>query len=120
MRYRRGSVGVRWVIISAAILALAAAAGAFVHFSKPLVTITEVVEGPVVESFYATGTVQPTTEYPIRTGTAGLLVDVLVDKGDRVAKGQPLAKVSDPQLQLALDKAKANLDEAKVRADDKA
>src|SRR5436305_11143534 len=119
MKYRRGSVGVRWILISAAVLALAAAAGAFVHFSRPLVTITEVVEGPVVESFYATGTVSPVTEYPIRTSTAGLLIDLKVDKGDRVSKGQVLAIVSDPQLQLALDKAKAELEEKQKRADAK-
>ncbi|HEX4794850.1 MAG TPA: efflux RND transporter periplasmic adaptor subunit [Humisphaera sp.] len=119
MKYRRGTVAVRWVMICAAVLALAAGAGAVVHYSQPLVTITEVVEGPVVESFYATGTVSPVTEYPIRNSTAGLLIDLKVDKGDRVTKGQVLAIVSDPQLQLALDKAKADLEEKQKRADAK-
>lgn len=98
---------------------VAAVVGAFIHFSRPLVTVTEVVEGPVVESFYATGTVQPVTEYPIRTPTAGLLIDLKVDKGDRVAKDQVLAVISDPQLQFNLDKAKAELAEKQQRADDK-
>ena len=120
MKHRRASAPVRWVVTAVAILAAALLVIFALGFLRPQVTITEVVEGPVVESFYATGTVQPVTEYPIRTGTAGLLTDVLVDKGDRVTKGQPLATVSDPQLQLALDKAKANLDEAKIRADDQA
>jgi len=73
----------------------------------------------VVESFYATGTVQPVTEYPIRTGTGGILIDLKVDKGDRVSKGQVLSIVSDPQLQLALDKARAELEEKQKRADEK-
>jgi len=120
MKYRRATAAVRWVIVGAVGLCVAAVGVAVLHFSRPLVTVTEVVEGPVVESFYATGTVQPVTEYPIRTPTAGLLVDLMVDKGDRVTKGQVLAVVNDPQLQFNLDKAAAELQEKRVRADEKA
>src|SRR3954471_11441292 len=119
MRERRALAGVRWVVVASSVLGSALLVGAFVHFSRPQVTITEVVKGPVVESFYATGTVQPVTEYPIRTGTGGILVDLKVDKGDRVTKGQVLAIISDPQLKLALYKAKAELEEKQKRADEK-
>jgi HlyD family secretion protein len=119
MKYRRATAAVRWVIVGAAVVCATAVGLAVVHFSRPLVTVTEVVEGPVVESFYATGTVQPVTEYPIRTPTAGLLIDLKVDKGDRVTRGQLLAVVSDPQLQFSRDKAAAELAEKRLRADEK-
>jgi HlyD family secretion protein len=119
MKHRRAQTGVRWVIGAGAVVGTVGLAVVVLRLLRPDVTVTAVVEGPVVESFYATGTVQPVTEYPIRTGTAGLLTEVRVDKGDHVVKGQPLAVVSDPQLQLALDKANAQLVEAQQRADDR-
>jgi len=118
MTYRSGRASTRWILlIGGAVVVVLLAIGAL-YLMGPSVTVTEVVQGPVVESFYATGTIEPSTEYPIRTGTAGLLIDVKVDKGDRVKKGQVIAIVSDPQLQLALDKAKASLEQAQRRADE--
>lgn len=118
MTQRSAQATARWILlIGGAVVVVLLATGAF-YLIGPSVTVTEVVQGPVVESFYATGTIEPSTEYPIRTGTAGLLIDVRVDKGDHVKKGQAIAVVSDPQLQLALDKAKASLDEATRRADE--
>ena len=59
-------------------------------------------------------------EYPIKSNTAGKLTEVRVDKGDRVAKGQPLAIVTDPALLFTRDKAQAELVEKIGRADEKA
>jgi RND family efflux transporter MFP subunit len=71
----------------------------------------------VVQAFYATGTVQPVREFPIKASTAGTLEKVWVDKGDRVKAGQPLAQINDPALIYALAKAEADLDEKKRRID---
>lgn len=84
---------------------------------RPQVSVSEVVEGPVVQAFYSTGTIEPEREYPIRANVGGILTEVLVDKGDRVAAGQPLAVVNEPALQFALDKALAELKEKEARAD---
>ncbi len=62
---------------------------------------------------------QPQREYPIKSNVAGILTAVLVDKGDHVKKGQALATVSDPNLQYAFDKAKAELAEKIALADPK-
>ena len=91
---------------------------------RPTVTVTEVVEGPAVEAFYATGTLQPVDEYPIKAHSAGLLQKLEGDKpfpkkGDHVTAGQSLAIVADAQWQAALDKCKAELDEKRQRADEK-
>ena len=48
-----------------------------------------------------------------------ILTEVLVDKGSRVTKGQPLAVVTDPALIYTADKTKAELDEKLRRADER-
>lgn len=97
----------------------AVALGAYVAFAamRPTVTVTELTERRVVQAFYATGTVSPEREYPIRTPTAGLLADVFVDKGDAVTRGQRLAFVNDPDLPAKVKQAAAELAEKRARAD---
>src|SRR2546423_3994988 len=117
--YRRRAQSAARVIISAgAVIAIVAAAGIVVlHFMLPVVTVTEAVQGPVVQAFYSTGTIQPVREFPIKSNTAGILTEVKVDKGDHVTRGQALAIVSDPSLVYAKDKAQAELNEKLSRAD---
>jgi len=121
MRQRRAQVSLRW-IVTAAILVFVFALAAFIalRIARPSVTVTEAVTGPVVQAFYSTGTIQPEREFPIKSNTAGILTQVLVDKGAHVKKGQPLAIVSDPSLIYTKDKAQAELNENLKRADDKA
>jgi len=86
------------------------------RFIRPVVTVTKVIEGPLIRAFYATGTISPVREFPIRTNAAGTIVKVLVDKGARVKEGEPLAIVSEPTLEFALDRARAELLEKEQRA----
>lgn len=118
MRRRTAQSTLR-VLLWIAGFALIGAAAAFGVFRalRPGVTVTEAVEGPVVQAFYSTGTIQPVREYPIRANVAGILTEVLVDKGDRVTKDQPLAVVNEPALQYAFDKAEAELKEKQARAE---
>ena len=119
MLQRKANSAIRWILISAGIVAAGAITLAIFWLNRPRVTITYVVDGPVVDAFYATGTVQPETEYPIKTSNAGIVTDVFVDKGDIVTVGEKLAVVDDPQLQYKLDKATADLKQATDRVDDK-
>ncbi|MGC4031809.1 MAG: efflux RND transporter periplasmic adaptor subunit [Tepidisphaeraceae bacterium] len=82
---------------------------------RPQVTVTSVSTGPVVQAFYATGTVRPIREYPIKANTAGILWQVIVDKGSVVKAGQPLAVLNEPSLQYAATNADAELEEKKKR-----
>lgn len=114
---------VRWVIVSAVLASAAIAAVMALRFLRPEVIVTEVVDGPVVEAFYATGTLQPAREYEIKSEVAGILRKPepdkpFVDKGDRVAPGQVLGVVVDTQLTYLADKAKAELEERQKRAAD--
>ena len=120
MMRRRAQSAVRViVIVCIAAVAIAAAAGAVLHFVRPQIVVTEAVDGPVVQAFYSTGTIQPEREFPIKSNTAGILTEVKIDKGDDVTKGQPLAVVSDPACVYARDKAQAELQEKLKRADEK-
>src|SRR2546427_2550922 len=116
---RRAQSSAKWVLSAATAVAAVVAIGLIVlRIVSPVVVITEAVEGPVVQAFYSTGTIQPQREFPIKSNTAGILTEVKIDKGDHVAKGQPLAVVSDPSLVYAKDKAQAELDEKLKRADE--
>src|SRR5688572_1585005 len=108
---------VRWILLALVALVVVGA-GLFV-FSvlRPTLTVTEVTDRRVVQAFYASGTVSPEREYPIRTPTDGLLAEVFVDKGDAVKRGQPLAFVSDPDLEAKVKQAQADLVEKQARAD---
>lgn len=122
-RRRRAQSLVRWVVIAAVVLTLAGVAFVVYGRFRPVVTITEIVEAPVVQAFYATGTVSPVRDHPIRASVEGIVQRLpdgpLVDKGSRVAKDQPLLKVVDKQLELMEVRARAELDEKRARADEK-
>jgi len=101
------------------VLLLAGAGYGVLQWVRPQVTVTQPVRGPVVQAFYATGTILPEREYPIRANVPGVLVEVKVDKGDHVKRDQPVAKLEDLALKFAVDKAAAELVEKQKLADDK-
>ncbi len=109
-----------WLIIWVSAVAVVALAVAVVYrIIRPVVQVTHSVEGPVVQAFYSTGTVQPVREFPIKANHAGIITKMLVDKGDSVKSGQPLAVVEEKELKFLLDKAAAELTEKKARANEK-
>ena len=54
-------------------------------------------------------------EVTVSSEIEGRVDDVLVDVGDRVARGQPMVKVSPVELQYALDQQRAALRQARAR-----
>lgn len=100
----------RWLTIMV-LLAAAAIGGFFIYqrFVVPNVTVTEVVEGPVVQAFYATGTLQPDREYPIKSNVDGIVTEMLVDKGSAIAAGQKIAFVRVDEYQMRFSQAQADL-----------
>ena len=93
------------------------------RYARPVVTVTEVVRGPVVQAFYATGTLLPVREYPIKARVEGMLERLdegpLIDKGSRVKKDQPLMRVVNQERELLARRAEAELEEKRARADEK-
>lgn len=120
MNSRSAQSTARWVFIAAALtVCTIVLAWLALRLARPVVTVSEAVEAPVVQAFYSTGTVQPEREYPIKSNGAGIITEVRVDKGDRVRKGDSLAVVADPELRFAADKARAELLERQKRAEPK-
>ena len=66
--------------------------------SPVAVTVVYPTRGPAVEAIYATGTVEPSVVLPIASRAAGNLIELPVDEGDQVRKGQTLARLDDADL----------------------
>uniref|UniRef100_UPI0025FABDDF efflux RND transporter periplasmic adaptor subunit n=1 Tax=uncultured Thiocystis sp. TaxID=1202134 RepID=UPI0025FABDDF len=66
--------------------------------SPVAVTVVYPTRGPAVEAIYATGTVEPSVMLPIASRAAGNLIELPVDEGDQVRKGQTLARLDDADL----------------------
>src|SRR5262245_55618866 len=102
---RRAAVGfIKWLIA----LAVIVGAGGFaypyvVQLTRQQVTVSSVIEGPVVQAFYATGTLLPQREYPIKANSPGIVQEVFVDKGQRVKKDDALVFVFEDGVQQKYD-----------------
>ncbi|HXC61022.1 MAG TPA: hypothetical protein VN645_17025, partial [Steroidobacteraceae bacterium] len=78
--------------------------------SSMTVTTTQVHSEEIVRSVPATGSIYPWQEVIISAEVGGYRVaDVLVDVGTRVAKGQPLVRLSGDMLAADLDSKRAAL-----------
>jgi HlyD family secretion protein len=118
MRRFYGQAALRWIVGSAvAVGTMLIVWIALLHYFRPTVDATAVIEGPVVEAFYATGTISPQREYSVRSNAAGI-VRVMVDKGTLVTRGQLLAVVENSDLKFAVDQANAELHRKQLLADE--
>jgi multidrug efflux pump subunit AcrA (membrane-fusion protein) len=119
MKRSKGQAAARWLVIVATVVAVAAIGGyLLLQLLRPMVDATAVVEGPVVEAFYATGTVSAQREYSIRSNAAGI-IRLSVDKGSQVKKGDVLGVVENSDLKFAVDQARAELHRKELLADPK-
>lgn len=120
MKRLRAAAFIRISLI-VALLALAAFAASqlILRWIRPQVLVTRAVEGPVIQAFYATGTLLPEREYPIKSNAPGYLTKVFVDKGDSVTLDQPLAVVLEDSIQNKFEQAKADRDLKAALADEK-
>lgn len=75
--------------------------------------VTHPVRGTAVQAVYATGTVEPTVMLPIAPRSTARLVELKVDEGSEVTKGQLLAQLEDNDLQQSIKQAQAREDFAK-------
>jgi multidrug resistance efflux pump len=118
---RPGRVNPRLLLLVAAAIVLGIATTAVVRtLTLPLVQVTTPTRGPVVQAFYATGTVVPEREYSVRSNVAGILfLEPGIDKGVAVRKDQLLARVVSDDLEKKFKQAQAELKEKQLRADEK-
>ncbi len=77
------------------------------------VTVTNPVRGTALQAVYATGTVEPTIMIPISPRSSARLVELKVDEGSMVSKGQVLAQLEDDELQSSIKQLQAREDFAR-------
>jgi RND family efflux transporter MFP subunit len=73
------------------------------------VTVVAATRGAAVDAIYATGTVEPTVMLPLAPRVGGRLVARNADEGDRVRKGQLLARLDDADLAGGVEEQQARL-----------
>lgn len=118
---RRAQINLRFIVVVALLVAVAVG-GYFLarRIMLPTVQVTRAVEGPVVQAFYATGTIVPEREYSVRSNIAGILaLEPGIDKGVAVRKDQLIARVVSDDLEQKFKQAQAELKEKQARADEK-
>jgi membrane fusion protein, multidrug efflux system len=106
---------VRWAVLLA--LLCIGAGGIYWLLAPPSITVVHPRRGPAVQAVYATGTVEPTVMVPISARNMARLVELTVDEGSTVAKGQVLAKLEDDDLRRAVEVTEAEERYAKAELD---
>jgi HlyD family secretion protein len=123
---RDGRLSRRWAIGlgALAVLAVAAIAGSRLMGHKPVVvqampvqtiTVGSVVQAPLGRALVVNGSLAAWDELPVGTEAGGLaIVQVAVEEGDKVTKGQLLAKLDDSVLKAQLAQAEASVAQAEA------
>jgi RND family efflux transporter MFP subunit len=83
----------------------------------PRVVVMEVGRSTHDSELELPGNIQAATEAPILARADGYIRSRMVDIGDRVRAGQPLAEIEAPELDQQVDQAKANLEQARAALD---
>jgi RND family efflux transporter MFP subunit len=84
----------------------------YFHKGIPVETIT-VESGEIFQSITMPGQVVSKQQLNVTSSQAGRLVKIFVKEGDKVSKGQVLARLDDRELVSRLNRAKANLSNAR-------
>jgi RND family efflux transporter MFP subunit len=80
----------------------------------PRVEVIEVGRGELNSGLQLPGNIQAITEAPILARADGYLARRLVDIGDRVKSGQPLAEIEAPELDAQVRQSKANVQQTQA------
>lgn len=109
-----------WLLVLILFLALGGGAIAFrvitQNANKPDIDQDTVIvkSEPLKFRIKASGSVVPVQTVNLSPKVSGRLVELLVEQGDKVAKGQIIARMDDESTQAQLSEARANLNAAQV------
>ncbi len=78
------------------------------------VNLTEVETGDIISKVNATGRVKPKAEVNIQAEIYEIIVEIPVEEGDSVNKGDLLVRLKQTSYQFDVDKARANLKTARA------
>ena len=116
---KKGSNRLIWIVLLSFVVLIvvligAKSAGLIGQEKKLKVQIAEAARTTIVEKVTASGVVQPETEIIISPDVAGEIIELNVEEGDFVTEGMILVKIRPDNLQSALDRALANLNQQKA------
>jgi HlyD family secretion protein len=105
----------RWFILAVAVIIGLGAWQGVRLILGPAVVVDQVKRGNLVESVVASGHVE--TPYRVEVGSqiTGTVVEVLVEQGQRVDKGQPLISLEARELKAAVVQAQGAVAQAEAR-----
>jgi len=117
--------GKRGLAILVAVLVVVAGLGTWLlarggGSSTPQALTTQATSGTVKQSVSASGTVEPAKTADLDFAVSGTVTKVYVAAGDKVSKGQAIAKVDDTALVAARTAAQASYDAAVTQHTDDA
>jgi HlyD family secretion protein len=119
MTAKRKSRKLLYIIIAVVIVVIAGFAfAAHAKKQKPTeVTIDKVIKRDITSQVTASGTVAPKTEVTISSEVAGEIVEMPVNDGDRVKKGDLLVRIDTETLELRVAQQEAAIASAKATAE---
>jgi HlyD family secretion protein len=79
------------------------------------VAVEKGIEREIVEVITANGKIQPETEVIISPDVSGEIVELVVNEGDQVVRGQYLLKIKPEAYQMARNRAEATLNNSRAR-----
>jgi len=102
------------------ILVVAIAAGTYYRMKNKKETAEKVAveaaeKRTIIETVYSSGKLFPATELEITSNVSGTIIDLYVEEGDLVKKGQLLAKVDPEALVSIVERAEAATDGSKAQ-----
>lgn len=77
------------------------------------VEIASPVKADIFATYHTTTSITADSEAPVLARVSGEVVEILVEEGDRVVKGQILARLDGDRLRLQMRQAQANLDKTR-------
>ncbi|MGW8121010.1 efflux RND transporter periplasmic adaptor subunit [Roseivirga echinicomitans] len=115
----KGSNKLIYILLAAVVLILVIAVvgkqAGFIGQPKTLkVQMASAQKATIIEKVTASGVVQPVTEIKLSPDVAGEIIELNVEEGDFVTEGMILVKIRPDNLQSALERARANLNQQKA------
>src|ERR1700757_3827552 len=105
----------RWLIVAGVVLVAAAVIAANFYFKqdKGIAVTTEVIKTRDLEAVVsASGKIQPKRLVNISADTSGRVVDLAVNEGDRIKKGQFLLQIDPKYMRTRVESGTASLQAA--------
>lgn len=102
------------VIVLIIFLFVAKSAGLIGQPNQIEVEIAQAKRVTIVEKVSASGTIQPVTEVKIAPEVSGEIIDLLVEEGDSVTRGQKLVRIRPDTWKSQLDRAEAGLEQQRA------